>query len=95
MNWADTVGQTIHSEMFNLAKKQKPDADDKKLHQSIIRTGLSVGATREAIAKVLDAEIEALVTYRILGDDVPVEFIAGISAASELVRYGVHVTDSQ
>lgn len=95
MNWADTVGQTIHSEMYNLAIKQKPDADPKKLHQSIIRTGLSVGATREAIAKVLDAEIEALITYRILGDNIPVEFIAGISAASELVRYGVHVTDTQ
>jgi hypothetical protein len=95
MNWSDTVGQAIHSEMFNLAIKQKPDADPKKLHQSIIRTGLSVGATREAIAKVLDAEIAALIAYRILGDNVPVEFIAGISAASELVRYGVHVTDTE
>jgi hypothetical protein len=95
MNWADTVGQAIHSEMFNLAKKENPSADDKKLHQSILRTGLSVGATREAIAKVLDAEISALITYRILGDNVPVEFIAGMSAASELIRYGVHVTDTQ
>jgi len=81
--------------MYNLAIREKPDADPKKLHQSIIRTGLSVGATREAIAKVLDAEIAALIAYRILGDNVPVEFIAGISAASELVRYGVHVTDGQ
>jgi hypothetical protein len=95
MNWTDTIGQTIHSEMFNAALKQKPNADHKKLHDSIIRTSLSVGITRESIAKVLDTEVQALVSYRVLGDDIPLLFIAGLSAASDLVRYGVHVTDNE
>jgi hypothetical protein len=56
---------------------------------------LSVGITRESIAKVLDTEVQALVSYRVLGDDIPLLFIAGLSAASDLVRYGVHVTDNE
>ena len=81
--------------MFNAALKQKPNADHNKLHDSIIRTSLSVGITRESIAKVLDTEVQALVSYRVLGDDIPLLFIAGLSAASDLVRYGVHVTDNE
>ena len=95
MNWEDTVGQTIHSEMFNAAKKQKPDSDSEKLHKSIIRTSLSVGIARESIAKVIDAEVDALTTYRALGDEVPLMFIAGLLAAADLIRFGIHVMDTE
>jgi hypothetical protein len=55
---------------------------------------LSVGITREAISKVIDAEIEAMVTYRVLGDSsITLDYLAGLQSASDLVRYGVHLSD--
>jgi hypothetical protein len=55
---------------------------------------LSVGITREAISKVIDAEIEAMVAYRVLGDSsITLDYLAGLQSASDLVRYGVHLSD--
>lgn len=94
MNWTDTVGVTIHNELVRHALKNKPDADIPKLEKSITHMSLSVGITREAISKVLDAEIEAMVTYRVLGDpSITLDYLAGLQSASDLVRYGVHLSD--
>lgn len=94
MNWTDTVGVTIHNELVRHALKNKPDADVSKLEKSITHMSLSVGITREAISKVLDAEIEAMVTYRVLGDpSITLDYLAGLQSAADLVRYGVHLSD--
>lgn len=94
MNWTDTVGVTIHNELVRHALKNKPDADISKLENSITHMSLSVGITREAISKVLDAEIEAMVTYRVLGDpSITLDYLAGMQSAADLVRYGVHLSD--
>ena len=94
MNWTDTVGITIHNELVRHALRNKPDADISKLEKSITHMSLSVGITREAISKVIDAEIEAMVTYRVLGDSsITLDYLAGLQSASDLVRYGVHLSD--
>jgi hypothetical protein len=47
-----------------------------------------------AIASVLDAEIEAMAAYRVLGDSsITNEYLSGMQSAADLVRYGVHLTD--
>jgi hypothetical protein len=47
-----------------------------------------------AIASVLDAEIEAMLAYRALGDtSITPEYVSGLQSAADLVRYGVHLTD--
>lgn len=94
MNWTDTVGVTIHNNLVRSALKNKPDADLDKLEASVKRMSLSVGITREAIAAVLDAELEAMVAYRSMGDSsITLDYLAGIQSAADLVRYGVHLTD--
>ena len=94
MNWTDTVGVTIHNELVRHALKNKPDADVEKLERSITNMSLSVGITREAISKVLDAEVEAMVAYRVFGDNsITLDYLAGLQSAADLVRYGVHLSD--
>jgi hypothetical protein len=94
MNWTDTVGVTIHNELVRHALKNKPDADVAKLERSITNMSLSVGITREAISKVLDAEVEAMVAYRVFGDSsITLDYLAGLQSAADLVRYGIHLTD--
>lgn len=94
MNWTDTVGVTIHNDLVRSALKNKPEADIDKLEASIKRMSLSVGITRYAIASVLEAEVEAMCAYRALGDSsITNEYLAGMQAAADLVRYGVHLTD--
>ena len=94
MNWTDTVGVTIHNELVRHALKNKPDADVAKLERSITNMSLSVGITREAISKVLDAEVEAMVAYRVFGDNsITLDYLAGLQSAADLVRYGIHLTD--
>jgi microsomal dipeptidase-like Zn-dependent dipeptidase len=94
MNWQDTVGVTIHNDLVRSALKNKPEADIDKLEASIKRMSLSVGITRMAIASVLDAEIEAMAAYRVLGDSsITNEYLSGMQSAADLVRYGVHLTD--
>ena len=94
MNWTDTVGITIHNELVRHALKNKPDADVAKLKRSITNMSLSVGITREAISKVLDAEVEAMVAYRVFGDSsITLDYLAGLQSAADLVRYGIHLSD--
>jgi hypothetical protein len=94
MNWTDTVGVTIHNDLVRSALKNKPEADIEKLEASIKRMSLSVGITRMAIASVLEAEVEAMAAYRVLGDSsITNEYLAGMQSAADLVRYGVHLTD--
>jgi hypothetical protein len=94
MNWTDTVGITIHNDLVRSALKNKPDADIDKLEASVKRMSLSVGITRMAIASVIEAEIEAMLAYRLLGDtSITPEYVAGLQSAADLVRYGVHLTD--
>jgi hypothetical protein len=94
MNWTDTVGITIHNDLVRSALKNKPDADLDKLEDSIVRMSLSVGITRMAIASVLEAEVEAMLAYRALGDiSITPEYVAGLQSAADLVRYGVHLSD--
>lgn len=94
MNWTDTVGVTIHNDLVRSALKNKPDADIDKLEASVKRMSLSVGITRNAIADVLDAELEAMVAYRSMGDlSITLEYLAGLQSAVDLVRFGVHLTD--
>jgi len=96
MNWTDTVGVTIHNDLVRGALKNKPDANLDKLERSVINMSLSVGITREAIAKVLDAELDAMVTYHLLGDrTVTVAYLAGLQSAVDLVRFGIHLTDQE
>lgn len=94
MNWTDTVGVTIHNDLVRSALKNKPDADIDKIEASVKRMSLSVGITRNAIADVLDAELEAMVAYRSMGDlSITLEYLAGLQSAVDLVRFGVHLTD--
>lgn len=94
MNWTDTVGVTIHNDLVRSALKNKPDADVNKIEASVKRMSLSVGITRNAIADVLDAELEAMVAYRSMGDlSITLEYLAGLQSAVDLVRFGVHLTD--
>lgn len=94
MNWDDTFGQYIHAKMVSKALQQRPDADREKLEQSIQRASLTVGITRNAIADVLDAEIESLAMMRILGDSyITIDFLAGMLATANFVRTGKHILD--
>lgn len=93
MNWDDTIGLTVHAELVNYALKVRPNVDPVKLEKSIKNTTQSVSLTRDAICKVLEAEIDTLVAYRALGTPVSIEFIAGILAALDLVKDGKHVMD--
>jgi len=94
MNWTDTIGITIHNELVRHALKNKPDAELSKLEKSITNMSLSVGITREAISKVLDAEIQAMIAYRAFGDNsITLDYLAGLQSASDLVRYGIHLSD--
>ena len=96
MNWTDTIGVTIHNDLVRSALKNKPEADIEKLEASVKRLSLSVGITRNAIASVLDAELEAMVCYRLLGDtSLTPDYLAGLQSAADLVRYGVHLTDGR
>ena len=96
MNWTDTIGITIHNDLVRSALKSKPEADIEKLENSIVRMSLSVGITRESIAKVIEAEVEALATYKVLGDhSITVEYLAGMQAAADLVRFGIHLSDGK
>jgi hypothetical protein len=94
MNWTDTVGVTIHNDLVRGALKNKPDADLEKLEKSIVHLSLSVGITRQAIADVLEAELEAMVLHRVLGDpSITLDYLAGLQSAVDLVRYGIHLSD--
>lgn len=94
MNWTDTVGVTIHNELVRSALKNKPEANVDKLEASIKRLSLSVGITRNAIASVIEAEVEAMVAYRLLGDtSLNNDYLQGLQNAADLVRYGIHLTD--
>jgi hypothetical protein len=94
MNWTDTVGVTIHNDLVRSALKNKPDADLEKLEKSVVNLSLSVGITRNAIADVIEAELEAMVTYRVLGDSsITLDYLAGLQSAVDLVRYGIHLSD--
>jgi len=94
MNWTDTVGVTIHNDLVRSALKNKPDADIDKLEASVKRMSLSVGITRMAIASVIEAEVEAMLAYRALGDtSITPEYVSGLQSAADLVRYGVHLSD--
>lgn len=91
MNWQDTIGQYIKAKMIEKALQQRPDADKEKLLNSIARASLTVGITRDSIADVLDAEIEALAFHRALGNSgVTIDYMAGWASAAKLVRYGKH-----
>jgi hypothetical protein len=96
MNWTDTIGVTIHNDLVRSALKNKPEADIEKLEASVKRLSLSVGITRNAIASVLEVELEAMVAYRLLGDtSLTPDYLAGLQSAADLVRYGVHLTDGR
>jgi hypothetical protein len=94
MNWTDTVGVTIHNDLVRSALKNKPDADLEKLEKSVVNLSLSVGITRNAIADVIEAELEAMILHRVLGDpSITLDYLAGLQSAVDLVRYGVHLSD--
>ena len=96
MNWDDTIGQNIHSRMAKKAMEIRPDVDHVKIHTSIKRSTPTVEIVRDSIADVLDAEIEALIAYRSFGDrTISLDFLSGLLAAAELVRYGTHITDTE
>lgn len=91
MNWQDTIGQYIKAKMIAKALQQRPDADQDKLLDSIARTSVTVGIARDAIADVMEAEIEALAFHRALGNfAVTIDYLAGWTAATDLVRNGKH-----
>jgi len=94
MNWTDTVGVTIHNDLVRSALKNKPEADIEKLEKSVVNLSLSVGITRNAIADVIEAELEAMILHRVLGDpSITLDYLAGLQSAVDLVRYGVHLSD--
>jgi hypothetical protein len=94
MNWTDTVGVTIHNDLVRSALKNKPDANIQKLEKSIVNLSLSVGITRNAIADVIEAELEAMILHRVLGDpSITLDYLAGLQSAVDLIRYGVHLSD--
>jgi hypothetical protein len=95
MNWQDTVGCYIKAKMVGKALQQQPDADMNKLLNSISRASLTVGIARDSIADVLDAEVEALAFHRALGNmGITIDYMAGWTAASDLVRYGKHAMNN-
>lgn len=94
MNWSDDIGVVIHNELVRAALKNKPDADLAKLERSVVNMSMSVGITREAICKILDAELDAMVAYRSLGDvSLTLDYLAGLQSAGDLIRHGIHLTD--
>ena len=94
MNWTDTVGVTIHNDLVRSALKNKPDADLEKLEKSVVNLSLSVGITRNAIADVIEAELEAMILHRVLGDpSITLDYLSGLQSAVDLVRYGIHLSD--
>jgi hypothetical protein len=77
--------------MITKALEQRPDADREKLLDSIAKTSLTADIIRTSIADVMDAEIEALAFHRALGNhNVTIDYLAGWTAATDLVRYGKH-----
>lgn len=94
MNWDDTFGQYIHANMVNQAIKQRPYIDKDKLNESIKRTSITVGITRDSIADVLQAEMELLAFMRVLGEkDITLDFLAGMLASIDFIRNGKHILD--
>ena len=95
MNWNDTIGCYVKAKMIDRALQQKPQADMDKLLNSIARASLTVGITRDSIADVLDAELEALAFHRALGNyAITIDYMAGWTAAADLVRYGRHAMNN-
>lgn len=95
MDWNDTIGQRIHSMMTQRAIDVRPDVERSKIEQSIKRSSITVGITRDSIADVLQGELETLILMRSLGDrSITLDFLSGILAATELVRSGTHVSES-
>jgi hypothetical protein len=93
MNWDDTIGQYIHAKMVAKALEQKPNADRVKLEDSIKRATLTVGIVRDSIADLVEAETSSLAMMRILGEDqYTIDFLAGMLAVSEFIRYGKHIS---
>jgi hypothetical protein len=91
VNWQDTIGHYIKAKMIAKALQQRPDADQDKLLDSIARTSVTVGIARDAIADVMEAEIEALAFHRALGNTaITIDYLAGWTAATDLVRNGKH-----
>lgn len=92
MDWNDTIGQCVEANLIISALNHKPDLDQTKLSESIHRLKY-VGVTRKAIADVLYGEAETLAGLVTLGDAYPLDFIAGMVCAADLVANGTHVTD--
>ena len=93
MDWNDTFGQYIHAKMVERALEVKPDADKQKLNDSIKRSSLTVGITRESIADIVDAEASSVAMLRVLGDgQYTIDFLAGMLAIGEFIRTGKHIT---
>lgn len=93
MNWNDTIGKRVHALMVTKALDQRPHADRQKLEESIARTSLTVGLTRQGIVDVLEGEMETLVAMRVLGTSISNDFLAGMLASIDLIRDGRHVLD--
>lgn len=95
MDWNDTIGQNIQAKMISKALEVKPLSDIDSLRGSIKRSSITVGITRECIADVVDAEIEAMIGYRSMGDySITNDFLAGMLAVADLIRSGTHVMDN-
>lgn len=80
--------------MVSKALEVRPDADIKKLEQSIARQTLTVGIVRDSIADIVEGEIEALAFMKALGTSgITIDFLSGMVATLSLIRDGKHILD--
>jgi hypothetical protein len=81
----DEVGQRIRTKMRNYAIEHY-GSEIKGLDESLDRTCVIVGMTREAVVEALEAEISIMCFRNATGDEIPTTFIGGVLHAQDVVQ---------
>jgi len=81
----DEVGQRIRTKMRNYAIEHY-GSEIKGLDESLDRTCVIVGMTREAVVEALEAEISVMCFRNSTGDEIPVTFIGGVLHAQDVIQ---------
>jgi hypothetical protein len=81
----DEVGQRIRTKMRNYAIEHY-GKEIKGLDESLDRTCVIVGMTREAVVEALEAEISIMCFRNATGDEIPTTFIGGVLHAQDVVQ---------
>ena len=81
----DEVGQRIRTKMRNYAIEHY-GSEIKGLEESLDRTCVIVGMTREALVEALEAEVSVMCFRNSTGDEIPVTFIGGVLHAQDVIQ---------